>query len=75
VQKPATMMLKPLKSKGFVSERNHADKRKLFCIMYHLGIPNIQSLQESLHVPLPVNGVNTSGANMLAKELIPDIHP
>jgi hypothetical protein len=29
VQKPAHIMLKPLKSKGFVSERNHAGTGKI----------------------------------------------
>jgi hypothetical protein len=46
VQKPAHKILKPLKLKGSVSERNHA-----------------------------VKGVKMRGPNMLAKELIPDIHP
>jgi len=46
VQKPAHKILKPLKLKGSVSERNHA-----------------------------VKGVKMRGLNMLAKELIPDIHP
>ena len=67
-------MLKPLKSKGFFSERNHADTKdkKIICIIYQLGHQNLHAL---VLVPLPVKGVKTSGANMLAKELIPDIHP
>lgn len=72
VQKPAHIMLKPLKSNGSVSERNHAGTRKqrktlLLSAYYKLVIRAIFGV--------PVNGVKMRGPSMLAKELIPEIHP
>jgi hypothetical protein len=77
MQKPAHKILKPLKLKGSVSERNHAGttKRDETSATYDSLKKHLLFFLYFYNKCLPVKGEKMRGPNMLAKELIPDIHP